>query len=112
MKIGKTISDLRDNKGWSQYDLAKNSDVSKVMIGKYERDEATPSIQAAKRMADALGVTLDRLVGEGVNADFSKKDLERFKELLNLEEDKKNTIFDLIDTYIRDAKARQAYGSA
>jgi transcriptional regulator with XRE-family HTH domain len=111
MNTGKIISDLRDQKKWSQGDLAKHSDISKVMIGKYERDEATPSLEAAKKIADALGVTLDHLVGEGVNADFDKKDLQRFKELLKLEDDKKKTLFDLIDTYIRDFKTRQAHKS-
>jgi len=31
------------------------------------------------------------------------------RELEHLEDDKKKTLFDLIDTYIRDAKARKAY---
>ena len=112
MKTGKIISDLRDHKGWSQNDLAKNSGISKVMIGKYEREEATPSLEVAKKIADTLGVTLDYLVGEGVNAEFDKKDLKRFKEILSLDEEKKNTLFDLIDTYIRDFKTRQAYKGA
>lgn len=112
MNTGKIISDLRDQKKWSQGDLAKNSGISKVMIGKYERDEATPSLDAAKKIADTLGVSLDHLVGEGINAPFDKKDLQRFKDLLSLEENKKKTVFDLIDTYIRDFKTRQAYKSA
>lgn len=35
--------------------------------------------------------------------------IKRFQEIELLEEDKKNTLFDLIDTYIRDAKTRAAY---
>jgi transcriptional regulator with XRE-family HTH domain len=46
--------------------LADNSGVSRVMIGKYERGEAVPSIDAAKKIADALEVSLDNLVGEGL----------------------------------------------
>ncbi|NJS42111.1 helix-turn-helix transcriptional regulator, partial [Candidatus Gracilibacteria bacterium] len=64
---------LRDKKGWSQTDLAQNSNVSRVMIGKYERGEAVPSIDAAKKIADAFEVSLDFLVGEGQNAMFDKK---------------------------------------
>ena len=33
------------------------------------------------------------------------------QDLELLEDDKKKTLFDLIDTYIRDAKARKAYAS-
>ncbi|MBC6492289.1 helix-turn-helix domain-containing protein [Flavihumibacter stibioxidans] len=109
METGKIISALRDKKGWSQTDLAAKSQVSRVMIGKYERDEAVPSIDAAKKIADALEVSLDHLVGEGVLNGFDKKTLKRLQELEHLEEDKKKTLFDLIDTYIRDAKARKVY---
>lgn len=110
MKTGKIISDLREQKGWSQTDLAEKSNVSRVMIGKYERDEAVPSIEAAKKIADALDVTLDCLVGESNNSSFDKKTINRIKELQTLEENKKTILFDLIDTYIRDAKTKQAYG--
>jgi transcriptional regulator with XRE-family HTH domain len=109
MNTGKIISDLRDKKGWSQTDLADKSGVSRVMIGKYERAEAVPSIDAAKKIADALEVSLDYLVGEGINAHFDKKTLKRLEELELLEDDKKKILYDLIDTYIRDAKARKAY---
>lgn len=109
MNIGKIITDLRDKKGWSQAQLADNSGVSRVMVGKYERGEAVPSIDAAKKIADALDVPLDNLVGEGLLKGFDKKTLKRFREMELLEDDKKNTLFDLIDTYIRDAKARKAY---
>ena len=109
MNISKIIADLRDKKGWSQTDLADKSEVSRVMIGKYERGEAVPSIDAAKKIADALEVSLDYLVGEGMNAHFDKKTLKRLEELELLEDDKKKTLYDLIDTYIRDAKARRAY---
>ena len=109
MNTGKIIAELRDKKGISQVDLADKSGVSRVMIGKYERGEAAPSIDAAKKIADALGVSLDQLVGEGLYRDFDKKTLQRFRDLEHLEEDKKKTLFDLIDTYIRDAKARKAY---
>ncbi|HPZ88096.1 MAG TPA: helix-turn-helix transcriptional regulator [Flavihumibacter sp.] len=109
MDTGKIIAALHDKKGWSQADLAAHSQVSRVMIGKYEREEAVPSIDAAKKIADALEVSLDQLVGEGMLKGFDKKTLKRFEELEHLEEEKKKTLFDLIDTYIWDAKARKTY---
>lgn len=109
MNTAKIIADLREHKGWSQSDLANKSGVSRVMIGKYERGEAIPSIEAAKKIADAFEVSLDYLVGEGINSNFDKKTLKRLQDLELLEDDKKKTLYDLIDTYIRDAKTRQAY---
>ena len=112
MDTGNIIISLRKDKGWSQTDLSKQCGVSREMVGKYERGEAVPSIEAAKKIADAFGVSLDYLVGEGVNTHFDKKTLQRIQELELLEEDKKKTLFDLMDTYIRDAKARQAYAAS
>lgn len=110
-KTSKIIADLRKAKDWSQTELAANSGVSREMIGKYERGDAAPSIDAAKKIADAFEVSLDYLTGEGQNSKFDKKTLKRLHDLEALEEDKKKTLFDLIDTYIRDSKARKAYAS-
>lgn len=109
MKTSKIIADLREQKNWSQTDLADTSGVSRVMIGKYERGEASPSIEAAKKIADAFGVSMDYLVGEGVNVSFDKQTLARLRELEDLDDKKKQTLYDLIDTYIRDAKTRKTY---
>jgi transcriptional regulator with XRE-family HTH domain len=111
MKTSKIISDLREAKGWNQSELAEKSGVSRVMIGKYERGEAVPSIDAAKKIADALEATLDYLVGEGANSKLDKKTVKRLNDIELLEEPKRNILFDLIDTYIRDAKIRKAHSS-
>ncbi len=111
MEIGRIIIALRKGKNWSQSDLASRTDISQVMVGKYEREDAIPSIEVAKKIADAFEVSLDYLVGEGQNVSFDKKIIQRIKDLQSLEPGKKQTLFDLIDTYIRDAKTRQAYAS-
>jgi transcriptional regulator with XRE-family HTH domain len=79
------------------------------MIGKYERGEAVPSIDAAKKIADAFEVSLDFLVGEGQNAMFDKKTVQRLQEIETMMPTIKEKLFFLIDTVIRDSKAQQAY---
>ena len=85
--------------------------VSREMVGKYEREEAVPSLEAAKKIADAFAVSLDYLVGEGQNATFDKKTVQRIQEIQNLDTDTQGILFNLIDTYIRDAKTRAAHNS-
>ena len=109
MNTGSIITQLRDKKGISQSELADKSGVSRMMIGKYERGEAIPPIDAAKKNADALEVSLDYLVGNTSQTAFDKRTLERIEALEHLEENKKQTLYDLIDTYIRDSKTRKAY---
>lgn len=76
---------------------------------KYERGEAVPSIEAAKKIADAFEVSLDYLVGEGINAHFDKKTVQRLQDIESLAPQIKDKLFFLIYTVIRDNKAKQAY---
>jgi transcriptional regulator with XRE-family HTH domain len=109
METGKIIALLRDKANWSQTDLADKSNVSRVMIGKYERGEAAPSIDAAKKIADAFEVSLDYLVGEGQNASFDKRTVKRLQDIEALSPKIKDKLFFLIDTVIRDTNAQKAY---
>jgi len=68
-----------------------------------------PFIEAAKKIAKALDVSLDHLFGEGINASFDKKTVQRLQDIENLNPTVKEKLFFLIDTVIRDTKAQQAY---
>jgi len=109
MNVGKIITDLRKQKNWSQSDLANKTDISQVMVGKYERGDALPSIETAKKIADAFSVSLDYLTGEGINASFDKKTVKRLLDIQKLDNDTQIMLFKLIDTVIRDTKAKKAY---
>nr|WP_297914991.1 helix-turn-helix transcriptional regulator [uncultured Allomuricauda sp.] len=109
MNTGKIIEELRKKHNWSQGELAEKTNVSRVMVGKYERGEAIPSIEAAKSIADAFGVSLDYLVGEGINASFDKKTVKRLQDIQNLDNETQAMLFRLIDTVLRDTKAKKAY---
>jgi transcriptional regulator with XRE-family HTH domain len=108
-KIGERIALLRKQKGWSQTDLAKKVDASREAIGKYERNESSPAVETAKRIADVLGVTLDYLVDENALSTFDKVIVKRIKDIQDLENEDKSHIFALMDAFLRDAKTRKAY---
>lgn len=109
MNTGRVISDLRDAKEWSQSELATKSGISRVMIGKYERGEAMPSIEAAYKIAQAFEVSLDYLVGESTNALFDKRTVQRLHEIEELSPAIKEKLFFFIDTVLRDTNAQKAY---
>ena len=64
MALGSKIVALRKAKGLSQADLAAQLGVHKNELGRYERGEATPSIDVARKIADLLNVSLDFLIGK------------------------------------------------
>lgn len=69
------------------------------MVGKYERGDASPSIEMAKK-SRCFEVSLDSLVGDGQNITFNKKIMEIIEDIQNLDNDTQHIFFNLIDTYI------------
>jgi transcriptional regulator with XRE-family HTH domain len=62
--IGDHLRRLRNSKGWSQQKLAEEARLSFTVISKVEQGVTTdPSISSLVKIADALGVTLDEVVG-------------------------------------------------
>lgn len=108
-KIGDRISYLRKTKSISQTELAKRISASREAIGKYERNEALPSVETAKKIADVFGVTLDYLVDETAIATFDKQTIKRLSDIQALSEEEKHHIFALMDAFLRDSKAKAAY---
>lgn len=79
------------------------------IVGKYERNEMKPSIDTAHRLANALNVTLDYLVGDSDTILFDKDITKRIEEVSKLNDEEKSKIFMVIDALIRDFKAKKAY---
>lgn len=109
VKIGDRIALLRKIKGLSQADLAKQINASREAIGKYERNEASPSVETAKKIADVFEVTLDYLIDDNATMTFDKQTVNRIKDIQALDEENKSHIFAILDAFLRDAKTRQAY---
>ena len=108
MSFGKRVSELRKQHKISQEELAKNIGVHQNVIGRYEREEAKPSIDIATKLADIFKVSLDYLVGKTellVDKDIS----DRILTIQKLPDTDREHILFTIDAMIRDAKARLAY---
>lgn len=86
-------------------------DVHGAVIGRYEREEIKPSINVAAKIADALGVTLDYLLGKSDSMILDKKNLQRLEDISQLPEDDRNNIFYTLDNLIKAAKTRIAVNS-
>jgi transcriptional regulator with XRE-family HTH domain len=107
--IANRIALLRKEKNMTQAELAKMVDASREIISKYEKDGVMPSIEMAKKIADAFGVTLDYLVGEGSNSKFDKKTLKRINDIEAMDNEFKAQLFNIMDAVIRDYKTRQMH---
>jgi len=61
--IGQRIREARQRKGWTQAELGWRSGLRESVICGYERGYHTPSLRHISRIADALGVSVDYLLG-------------------------------------------------
>ena len=68
MSLGKEIKKARIDKGWKQQDLQAATGLSQKYLSAVELDKAHPSFDVMKRIARALGVSLDTLAKEDEEA--------------------------------------------
>lgn len=61
-RLGARIRIERETRGWSLTDLAQRSGVSRAMINKVERGEASPTASLLGRLSGAFGLTLSALL--------------------------------------------------
>ena len=65
-----------------------------------------PSIEIAKKLAVALEVSLDYLVGEGELRALDKQILKRIEDIELLQDEDRNHIFYTLDNLIKAAKLK------
>lgn len=95
----------------SQGELAKLLNTSTSVIGRYERDEMTPSIEVAKKIATLLNTTVGYLLGETEDDELFKDPgmLQRLKELSQLPNTDKEHILYTLDGLLQNVKAKKAF---
>lgn len=62
--LGYRVRRLRQERRWSQQELSMRAGISTPHISSIERSKRQPSLEYARRMADALGVPLTALCEE------------------------------------------------
>ncbi len=110
MSFGKKLTEVRKRKGISQAELARMVGTKAPVIGRYEREEAKPSIEVATNIAQLLEVSLDYLVGN-TELELDVKTLRRVEDISKMSTEEKDKIFMVVDALIRDFKLRNLAAS-
>lgn len=108
MGLSERLVTLRKEKKIAQGELAKKVGIHPNILGRYERGETTPKIEMAAQLADALGVSVDYLIGK-TDVELDKALLDKVASIQKLPEEDKTCIMYSIDGLIQHAKNRQAY---
>lgn len=108
MDLGSRIVELRKEKSFSREKLGKMIGTSGAIIGRYERNERTPSVEIARKMALALDVSLDYLVG---NTEL-KLDSEITKKIVDIQklpEEERSHLFFVLDNVLQNIRTKVAF---
>ncbi len=108
MTFGERLTLVRKRKKLSQAEVGKKIGINGDAIGRYERNEVKPTIEMATKIAQALQISLDYLVGN-TDIELDKATLNRIQEIDRLSDENKNHIYVTVDALIRDFKNKQAY---
>jgi transcriptional regulator with XRE-family HTH domain len=109
--FGNKVAQLRKEKDLSRDELGEKIGTSGAIVGRYERGDMKPSIEIAAKIAEALDVSLDFLMGLSSELAKDKKMVNRLEDIKKLPEKERDKIFDYIDLVIRDVKIKKAHAS-
>jgi transcriptional regulator with XRE-family HTH domain len=56
------LRQLREERGWSQEQLAERADLNRSYLGEVERGRAVPSIVTVSKLAGALDIRLSSMI--------------------------------------------------
>lgn len=92
------ITTYRQERGWTEYQLAERSGLPQSTISSWYRKNMVPTVPSLEKICTAFGITLSQLFAEGDTpvslTESQQKLLERWSRL---SEEKQAVIFDLID---------------
>ena len=96
--ILKAITTYREERGWTEYQLAEHSGLPQSTISSWYRKNMMPTIPSLEKICVAFGITLSQLFAEGDSVvsltESQRKLLERWARL---SEEQQAVIFSLID---------------
>lgn len=71
MALGEKVKELRRKLGWKQVTLAQKADIPQATVSRIERGKVSqPRMGQLRKLAEALGTTIDYLAGDNVQMSF------------------------------------------
>jgi len=111
--FGKNLREIRKKKGYTQTKLAELSGVSQRAIGHYEKHAKRPTVEKVTKLADALSVSVDELMGTPKTSDKNKieenisyKIMKKVRLIEQLPTRDQNTIFSVINSLVEKNKLK------
>ena len=91
------ISNYREERGWTEYQLAERSGLPQSTISSWYRKNMVPTVPSLEKICQAFGITLSQLFAEG-DAPVALTDSQRalLEQWDKLTKEQQNALFALI----------------
>ena len=92
------ITELRTNRGWTEYQLAEHSGLPQSTISSWYRKNMIPTIPSLEKICKAFGITLSQLFAEGDSpVSLTASQQELLIRWSRLSKEQQAVVFTLID---------------
>jgi transcriptional regulator with XRE-family HTH domain len=109
--FGRRLARIRKAKGYTQVELAAKLGTIQVMVSDYERDKLRPYHEMIVKLAKALEITTDELLGvtpfKDNGAKLSLKLLRRMHKIDALPPAKQKVLLQNIDMFLKGVESQQ-----
>lgn len=95
--VRSTILQMREERNWSEYELANRSDVPQATINAWYCQGSMPNIMNLEKICHAFGITLSQFFAEdGDQGSLTKEQRELVDQWTRLPDDKRAFVLDLL----------------
>ena len=95
------ITDERQKRNWSEYTLAKNSNISQSTISTWYRKNMSPSVSSIERICEGFGISLCQFFSESpLENALTEEQREVFQLWKRLNQQQRYTILQMIRAFL------------
>lgn len=105
MTFGEKLSELLEERNMTQKEFAKTLNIAPTTLNGYIKDKRQPDFELVKKIASALSVSVDLLLG-GEGLELTAKELSLITKLRTLSEDQQKMVYTLVSISAKERKQR------
>ena len=102
MDVLERLRQILDERGWTEYRLAKNSGLSESTIANIFKRNSIPSLPTLEAICNGLGITLSQFFADGDMVELTPELKDLFESWVNLTPEQKDAATKLLKTMRHD----------
>lgn len=102
MDILKKISEMRIEKGWTEYELSERAGLTQSTISSWYRKNLIPSIPSLERICEAFGITLSQFFSgfDNISETITTEQMDILKRWNKMTKEQQKILADFLDSIL------------